>query len=141
MASDSSEQQDESTFENRPLDPGMCKGISPGVGLPSIAEVPPHSLGNKGPVSNQGGGEELDGQAGNPGGRATEVSICKPATGIYYTKEGWFLPTSGKPQTSEQLHREETLQDGRGSFTKEQQGDWMVFIDLKDAYVSVMESW
>ena len=101
----------------RPVDPGMCKGISPGVGLPSITEVFPHGLWNKGPVGNQGGGEELDDQAGNPGGRATEGSICKPA--IYCAKKGWFSPTSGKPQTSEQLHHEETLQDGRGSFTKE----------------------
>ena len=89
----------------------MCKGISPGVGFPSIAEVPPHSLGNKGPVSNQGG-------------KATEGSICKPA--IYCAKEVWFSPTSGP------------LNNFIVKKRFKQQGDWMVFIDLKDAYLSVV---
>ena len=123
----------------RTLDPGMCKGISPGVGLPSITEVSPQGLWNERPVGNQGGGEELEGQTGNPGGRTTRGSICKPA--IYCAEEGWFSPTSGEPQTSEQLHHQETLQDGRGGFILKslvQQGDWMVSIDLKDAYLSVV---
>ena len=94
----------------------MCKGISPGVGLPSITEVSPQGLWNKRPVGNQGGGEKLEGQTGNPGGRTTRGSICKLA--IYCAEEGWFSLTSGEPQTSEQLHHEETLQDGRGGFTE-----------------------
>ena len=98
----------------RPLDPGMCKGISPGVGLPSFTEVSPQGLWNKRPVGYQGGGEELEDQTGNPGGRTTKRSICKPA--IYCAEEGWFLLTSGEPQTS---HHQETLQEERGSFTEE----------------------
>jgi len=95
----------------------QSKGISPGVVLPTNTEVSSHGLWNKGQVGNQGGGEELDGQAGNPEGKITKGSICKLA--IHCAKEGWFAPTSGEPQTSKQLHQEEMLQDGRDSFTEE----------------------
>ena len=132
--------------------PTKLGGVNSGpVGTPNCGWLPirtnlgalpgPRAPSNKvltkehGPNNHRGPG--TPGQRGNREDTTHTTKLC--VSNFLGRKEGWGAETGHKLKGSQSICEDRALQDGRSSLTPRslQSQDWMVKLDLKDAYLQI----